>query len=197
MHIHLNIFFRGALWCIGCMLLTWALAGCYKNPNYPIRPKISFNNLQIKEVTQNIGGVSVVRTQISIAVNFADGDGDLGLSPADTTGKFRLFFVNGRDTVMNLNYYNIFPTIMVRNGLRYDTIKFPLTLRGFQIYGRFPPLYNQFEGPNEPLDGVIRYDINGTFRNIAKGDTIKMMVFIQDRALNKSDTIITPEVIYR
>ena len=47
------------------------------------------------------------------------------------------------------------------------------------------------------MDGVIRYDINSTFRDIAVGDTIKLMVFIKDRALNNSDTVVTPEVIFR
>jgi hypothetical protein len=179
------------------LAIAYTFSACYKDPNYPLRPKISFNDLQIREVTQIIGGIPITRTQISIAVNFTDGDGDLGLFPSDTTGPFRLFFVNGRDTTLNLNYYNIFPTVMVRNGNRFDTIRFPLTLRGFQIYGRFPPLFNRFEGPGEPLDGIIRYDINSTFRDIALGDTIKLMVFIKDRALNNSDTVITPEVIFR
>ena len=88
------------------------LASCYKDPNYPIRPKITFNDLQIREVTQTIGGLPITRTQISIALNFTDGDGDLGLFPTDTMGPFKLFFVNGRDTTFNLNYYNIFPTVM-------------------------------------------------------------------------------------
>lgn len=170
---------------------------CSSDPNYAPGPVITFNRLAIQEIKQQVGGVTISKTRISITLNFKDGDGDLGLTPSDTNPPFNLFRVVGNDTLPNLNYYNIFPTIIYKLNNRYDTLKYPLSLKSFQIFGRFPPLYDVLDPSLEPIDGSLNYNIESVFSKIGKGDTIKLMVSIQDRKLNKSNTVITPEVIYR
>ena len=59
-------------------------------------------------------------------------------------------------------------------------------------YGRFPILFK--ETPGSPLEGVINYALKSSaFNIIFSTRTLKLRVYIKDRALNRSNVIETPE----
>jgi hypothetical protein len=100
---------------------------------------------------------------------------------------------------LNPNYNNIFITFQVKdasgNFQDYDwtTIyTYPLCeVNGFN--GRFPILSKDLSQPGT-LEGIIRYSMVSTgFNVIFSIRTLRLKIKIQDRALNKSNEIFTPE----
>lgn len=101
------------------------------DPNYLLEPQIVFKAISYNANTQNI----------VVDISFTDGDGDMGLSETDITGRYDPQFVNQilRDTtfvnslknpnldsmviklvdtvsvITNLNYYNYFASILFKS----------------------------------------------------------------------------------
>jgi hypothetical protein len=106
------------------------------------------------------------------------------------------------DTVyfqLNPNQYNIHMAFQVKDGAGkfqdYDfsnIFTYPLCeVSGFS--GRFPILSKDLSQPS-PLEGTIRYAMTSAgFNFIFSIKTLRIKVSIQDRALNKSNEIFTPE----
>jgi len=100
---------------------------------------------------------------------------------------------------LNPNYNNIFITFQIKDGSGnfhdYDWSQiytYPLCeVNGFN--GRFPLLSKDLTQPGT-LEGVIRYGMVSTgFNIIFSIRTLRLKVMIQDRTLNKSNEIFTPE----
>jgi len=100
---------------------------------------------------------------------------------------------------LNPNYNNIFITFQVKDAkgefADYDWSKiyvYPLcAVNGFN--GRFPILSKDLRQPGT-LEGTIRYAMVSTgFNAIFSIKTLRLKVKIQDRSLNRSNEIITPE----
>ena len=100
---------------------------------------------------------------------------------------------------LNPNQYNIFITFQQKDGSGnfqdFDFSNFysyPLCeVIGFN--GRFPILSKDLGQPG-PLEGTIRYGMTSVAFNIIFSiKTLRLKVKIQDRALNKSNEIFTPE----
>ncbi|MFZ5970634.1 MAG: hypothetical protein ACOYXA_03490 [Bacteroidota bacterium] len=100
------------------------------------------------------------------------------------------------DTVyieLNPNHYNIFVDYLVKQP-DGSFKEFDFREEFCSTYdGRFPVLAKNLNQPG-PLEGVLRYGMRGTgFLFVFSIKTLKLRIQIQDRALNKSNTIESPE----
>jgi hypothetical protein len=99
---------------------------------------------------------------------------------------------------LNSNHYNIYVHYFIKNNdgsfREFDWQKeFVYPNCGIPFDGRFPILSKDLSQKN-PLDGKIRYGMASTgFLILFSIKTLKLKVTIQDRDLNKSNTIETPE----
>lgn len=100
---------------------------------------------------------------------------------------------------LNPNHYNIFITFQTKDATgKFNDFDFssfytyPLCeVIGFN--GRFPILSKDLSQPG-PLEGTIRYGMtSAAFNFIFTIKTLRLKVRIQDRALNKSNELFTPE----
>ncbi|MCU0449285.1 MAG: hypothetical protein MUC97_05460 [Bernardetiaceae bacterium] len=163
------------------------LAACFRPPNYPDEPQISFESIINRP--GNIGDT------ITVAIRYNDGNGDLGLGQGDTTGNFARLLPNGQP---NPNRNNYFVTAFKRQRGTYTPIRFADP--NFDLSSRFPRLVENNNG--RALEGVLRYDIQflytfqGAFTpSLRRGDTVRFEVQIADRSLNRSNSITTEDVV--
>jgi hypothetical protein len=101
-----------------------------------------------------------------------------------------------RDTIwvdQNPNHNNIFVKFFIkRNGVfsefRWEDPPFFTTFNG-----RFPRFFNSSEG--QAVEGVLEYAmLSFGWQSIFRNDTLRIDVRIQDRSLNQSNTVSSPEV---
>jgi hypothetical protein len=111
---------------------------------------------------------------IRVELYFNDRDGDIGLNDGDTLPPFNL----GSEYFNNLWVTGF----LVVNGIFRDT--FP----GFD--GRIPDLTPQ--GQNKSLEGSIFYDLPTD--GLAVGDSMAYEFILIDRALNRSDAVLSPVI---
>jgi hypothetical protein len=143
---------------------------CLEKVDYPDEPVIEFIGFYQADWVNPADSVGVIK------ISFTDGNGDLGLDPADTFG------IKAVDSAY---YYNLFiDHYEMQNG------EFVLTTPATPNHVRFPTLSDN-EG--DPLEGDM--DI-GVFADPTNSfDTVKWEVYIVDRAYNRSNVISTEEVI--
>jgi hypothetical protein len=155
------------------VLVIVGLSSCLKQENFPNRPDLEF-----------IGIIAAVQPADSLGVirfNFTDGDGDLGLNPGDTFNEF----APGQPYNFNLfaRYFD------KQNGEYVEWVPPDSVSAGFNA--RFIKLSS--EGGSGALEGEMDYGFAG--RAGAPFDTIRYEIYIVDRALQHSDTIVTPDII--
>ena len=134
-------------------------------------------------------------------INHASGKNDTlpaFIKPANCL-KWDVRTVNGKvDTFyvqQNPDFYNIFIEFWVKNDFpagSYTQYKieeqFGYPQCALSFNGRFPRLSNE----KTPLDGTIRYAMQSVgFNLIFAAKTLKLKITIQDRALNRSNTVET------
>ncbi len=148
-------------------------SGCMKKQSFSDIPQISFLGMELLVDTAQI-----VRTGI-LTISYQDGNGDIGLNPSDT---FPPYQKNGP------YYYNyVINFFEKQNGIfQQVNVDPPFSLR-------IPVLTPN--DPNKAIKGFITDSID--LYPPPLYDTIKFEAFIYDRALNKSNTITTPEIILR
>lgn len=99
---------------------------------------------------------------------------------------------------LNPDHYNIFVVFLVKNPdgsfTEFDwREEFTYPNCGISFDGRFPVLSKDLS-QQSPLEGTIRYGMVSTgFKILFSIKTLKLRIKIQDRALNKSNEIETPE----
>lgn len=152
------------------MLIVVGLASCLKREEFPNRPDLEF-----------IGIIAAVQPADSLGVirfSFTDGDGDLGLDAGDTLNEF----ASGEPYHFNLiaRYFD------KRDGEYVEWIP-PTPL----LNARFKRLSS--EGGSGALEGEMDYGFAA--RPGAPFDTIRYEIYIVDRSLQHSDTIVTPDII--
>lgn len=155
---------------------------CKKEENFPIEPVIvfeSFSRIKAVNGTDSIGVLSF---------RFTDGDGDIGLGPADTLSPYK---------PGSPFYYNFFVTAYEKDGGIYKKVSPAQGLpEGDTLTnnGRIPDLQKLSQGKG--IKGIIEMTlfINNPF---SENDTIKYDVSICDRALHRSNTITTPEIVLK
>jgi hypothetical protein len=144
-------------------------SSCLGKPDFSKTPAITFKSITLSAPTTPYGD------DILVAIEFQDGDGDLGTS--DTAIKS-----------FNLG------ALKKQQG-KFSPITFP---SGFTFGGNFPPLSTV---PNSPIKGELQnkvpfaYKLSSSFPRIKEGDTLKFTVQLTDRAGNKSNIVESNEVI--
>ncbi len=141
-----------------------------------------------------------------------DGDllkySDRNTPPYDTLPKYEFpyscshYSVEEADTfyiIQNPNHYNIFINYYIKKNGQwnlYDWLTANPPQCGETYNGRFPILNPS--GADRPLEGSLKYGMTGAgFKVIFKNDTLKLEIQIQDRALNKSNIVETPEFVLK
>jgi len=114
-----------------------------------------------------------------LAISFTDGDGDIGLSAGDTLPPFQ----KSGDY-----YYNMVISYFEKQHGEFVEVKLdpPFSAR--------IPLLNP-DYPGKAIKGTIWDTL--TLNPKPVFDTIKLEVYIYDRALHKSNVVTTPEIILR
>ncbi|GAB3813014.1 hypothetical protein [Pontibacter rugosus] len=164
------------------LVLAIIVGGCRKEPNYSDVPEITFD--RVEQFTYLVD--KTYQDTLYIVVDFQDGDGNLGLSRG-VNGKQEGPDFEGPFERGSPYYDNFFANLQIKRGNNY--ISSPLT-----ISGRFPRLSN--DDKPETLEGEIKFMI-GSFSTLVypAGDTIRFEVYLYDRALNKSNTVYTDDIV--
>lgn len=159
-------------------LILLVCHSCMKTDEYPVEPSIELESFtRIYNSSQGIFDRGILR------ISFTDGDGDIGLGPDETEPPFDYNFIityfeiqNGDTVEELLVWYN-------KQTQEFDTINHN---------ARIP--YLTAKGTSKAINGVIEdtlqiYNYNSEF------DTILFRAYILDRALHKSNEVITPLII--
>jgi hypothetical protein len=196
---------------LGLLLL---LNACYKKPEFPKIPEISF--VDIRSVTR-VPGQNL--DSLVITIRYRDGDGNLGIDAEDRKvpnkpggsipdkcgqeSPFQEFFYTCNaqnvavDSTFNQFYYNYFTTVLRKNGNAFEEVSFPSPQLGFN--GAFEEQFERIPPDNTPKDGPLEAQL---FRNLTvfrstvfrPNDVIKFRIKIVDRAKNFSNEIETDTI---
>jgi hypothetical protein len=154
-------------------IALFSFTKCKKPEEYPIIPAIEFKSFA---TIPDTAGTNVIMT-----ISFTDGDGDIGLADNEIQPPF--------DNNLFVTYFE------KQNGKWTDTIK-TVQFKDTVIYynGRIP--FINTNGKNKNIKGEIQYKMLVIKRPNASGtDTIAFKIYILDRALHKSNIIMTPQLI--
>jgi hypothetical protein len=106
---------------------------------------------------------------------------------------------NAEDTIwveINLDHYNIFVRFFEKKNGEYEEFDWrdPPYFQTFD--GRFPLLNTRIKDNRlviRPLEGSLRYGMTSSGWLFLFRDTLKLEIMIQDRALNKSNSVTSPD----
>lgn len=154
------------LWLLG--LLSVLITACRPPEKFSDIPRIEFISLQPD---------SLQAYQANLVIYFEDGDGDIGLNDADTTGIF------APDSPYHYNFFIDYYEKRHGEWVLVDMI--------MPLHSRIPRLS---DAETESISGQISiltycHDPSSSY------DTSKLSCYIVDRALHKSNVIETPEII--
>ena len=152
------------------VLVVAGLSSCLKKREFPNRPALEFISI--------IAAVQPADSLGAIRFSFTDGDGDLGLNKGDTLNEF----APGQPY-----YYNLFVRYFEKKNGQFVEWVPPSPF----FNARFKRLSS--EGGSGALEGEMDYGFAA--RPGAPFDTIRYEIYIVDRALQHSDTIVTPDII--
>lgn len=153
------------------LFLIMLTPSCDDVVEYSPIPDITFISTKVIDSTDILGNP---KTYVELLFSVIDGDGDMGLNEFDTlspfTGKYQ---------------YNFFSTLVyIENGL-YDS-------SGLADYNYRIP-YIEIEN-HKAYKAEISVEFE-YFNNQIQSDSVAIEFFIVDRALNHSDTLITPAIV--
>jgi hypothetical protein len=163
-------------------LIPLSFSSCKKYEDYPPEPTIEFMDFTLLRDEQGIDQRGVLR------FSFADGDGNIGLLDTDTLPPYDYnLFVSyfERQNGVFKEIFLITPNYINDTTIVYDTATFN---------GRIPILMPA--GKNKAISGEIE-DTLFVNNPLSTFDTIMFEVYIQDRKLNKSNTIQTPPIVVK
>ncbi|GLU54597.1 hypothetical protein [Dyadobacter frigoris] len=144
-----------------------ALASCVDIPNFDDTPKIFYNSIDTETQLDSSG--KKVQENITISINFEDGDGDLGASDAEIADS-----VKYRDWG---NYELVTSTLT--DGKWVDQI---LVVDKYKWFPDLKP-----DGKSGPIKGKLDLHTSAKYFNSSVPITIKYKVRIRDRALHVSN----------
>lgn len=179
------------------ILSSVALFYCKKPPVYPETPYIEFESVTSTAVTLN----SINYDSLTLRISFRDGDGDIGLTEADTNDIYQFRGDPIYDTVkvdsivgytINPNYYNYHATMFIKENGQYK--EYPLPDPSLNYNGRIGKLTTADKAG--PIEGHIDYGIKLRQKGPqSKLDTLRFEIYLIDRKLNKSNKVLTDEII--
>ena len=156
------------------------LSACWKEPSFPKEPNITFSSISQRSTKDALGNAVL---EIQIALNFQDGDGNLGLGIGDTLAPFD-------DVPGNKFKNNYFVDAFVKFPNQAD---FSPYTPGIPYTGRFMRLAP--DNGARPLEGELRYTFN-IFPgfDLQNGDEMQFRIQIADRNLNLSNIVETDPI---
>ncbi len=180
------------------LFVAFGVFSCLKKPEYSVVPQI-FPDFVMNKPTLNTLSGRVIEDSLFISIKYQDGDGDIGLTASDTLPPFGIFEGGISTNPRNPRYWNYHCQMQTKiNGVFVDFI-----LPGNQnLNGRISPL---LEGmAKSPIEGTILYIPTAVpsdlFYDVISQTTrfnveTRFKIFIYDKALNKSNEIVTESVI--
>ncbi len=189
----MNLFRTLSVAAIVCFTAT-GLSSCISAPNYEDEPEIDFKSLTKVHVPSANGQLAV--DTLKFAIDFKDGDGDLGLSDEDIKkAPYNSPTGGPNNRGFQFNYF-IQPFKKV-NGV-FEPFITPFG--GFK--GEYDGRYLRLDGTNNtdvkpaPLRGTLRYKLPLFLDGVifSPGDVFKFEISIMDRKLHQSNTVMTSEV---
>ncbi len=153
-------------------LISFAVAGCIEQREYPDEPVISYSSFA------TVDGLSGKDSLAYFSIEFTDGDGDIGLEQGDTLAPFN----PGSEY-----YYNYFITFYQKINGEFQAITTPYN-------SRIPDVNPDHLEKDLKGEITIEIDLN-ILSLVLTSDTIKMKAYIVDRALHHSNVIETPEFV--
>lgn len=175
------------------LALGWAgTSSCLKAPDFPVIPSITFNSLKKIYAAPSTPGATPADTLV-FAVDFKDGDGDLGLDADDAKVPPYNSQTGGHNNLATSNNYFIQPFKKVGN-----TFVAYYTPSGYpgEYDGRYPRLETTTDSKPAPLKGTLRYKLRLPLNRTAysAGDIFQFEISIMDRAMHLSNTVTTTEI---
>ncbi|MBX0290253.1 hypothetical protein K3G63_07375 [Hymenobacter sp. HSC-4F20] len=187
------------LCCVALFGFTGAGAvSCISPPDYSDTPEIEFKNIYTQRFDRAIGTYD----SVAVTVAFKDGDGDLGLNNGETSPPFNEFNIVGRDTIPNKYYNNYFMSLQVQET---DGTYSDLPLTGLNFNSRYPLLTPESQGDRKaPLKGdltlglkIFQGSIQSFRPDLPMPLSVRFKVYIVDRALHESNTVLTSPITIR
>ena len=167
-------------------VMALLLCGCREEPNYPDEPAITFDRVDQYTYTKN----RITFDSLVLVVDFQDGDGNLGLrrNPLDESDPD----FQGSFDQSSPYFNNLFVNLEVKRGDTY--VPYPFASEFLNLNGRFPRLAR--DDRDEVLEGEIKYTLTNFSNDIFDPrDTVRFEIFIYDRALNKSNSVYSNDVV--
>ncbi len=147
-------------------------SSCRKREVYPDEPVISFYSFT--KINSGLG----YDNKAILNISFTDGDGDIGLKDEDTLAPYN---IDGD------YYYNMLISYFEKQNGTYVKVDLPV-----ENNYRIP----YFEADLAELGIKGNIEVELFINNVVSDyDTIKFSCYIYDRALNKSNTVETPEIV--
>jgi hypothetical protein len=162
------------------LITTSGIFSCSKEKEYPIIPVIEYKSFLYDYSSQ----------KGNMVIGFTDGDGDIGLysnqiyPPFDTTSIYHYnFYINIQEKI-NGSFIPlvIFNQITQQN----DTVTFKYRIPYIEPVSANGSLKGEFSTKLD-IDLMLPY---------LNSDTIRFETYIYDRKLNKSNTIVSSEIIF-
>ena len=97
---------------------------------------------------------------------------------------------------LNPNHYNIFVRFFEKKNGQYEEFDWRAPPYYQTFDGRFPLLNTKIISNRlviRPLEGILRYGMSSSGWLFLFRDTVKLEIMIQDRALNKSNVVSSPD----
>ncbi|NML63693.1 hypothetical protein HHL22_00565 [Hymenobacter sp. RP-2-7] len=172
-------------------LLTLGLGSCLKAPNYPVTPEISVDDTSVVLRHYASGGTQPIDS-VFITIRFQDGDGDLGLSSAESAVSPYAY-----PSRFNNNYF-IEPYIKQPNGTFVPlTSLMPARTVAGAYNSRFEHIATTSENHSAPIKGTLTRVYAFAYQSLYRpGEEARFQISIADRALHESNTVITNSVVF-
>ncbi len=155
-------------------LPAFILSGCRKEEKYPAEPVITFSGVTVYKTIDTLLGNEIV--QMNIRILFTDGDGDIGLTDADTVPPF---------DPGSPYYYNLVTTCYEKKNGSYSEVPEPASFRNYRI--PVLPVPANKHGIKGEIQ--VKKDLYSVTSNPIKYD-----IYIYDRSLHKSNVISTTDI---
>lgn len=155
----------------------FTFVSCLERIEFPPEPMIKLNGFAkiIDSTGYDNRGI--------IEIYYEDGDGDIGLTQADTLPPYDYNFIIRYYEKKDSRFEEVFLTFYNTTTQQYDTIN---------LNARIPLLTPT--GKNKSIKGIIQDTIY--INNYSSPyDTVRFDVYILDRALHQSNTVSTPEIL--
>ena len=170
-----SIFFLLGLVIFGVIA---SLSGCYKEPVFDVTPSISFKDIRKEIVINQFNGTKI--DSIIISIGFQDGDGDLGYNDAE---------IKKATADLNNPNFNYVAKLFEQKKGKFTE----LNILGVPTSGFFQRL--KVSDKLSPIEGSLDYYLTFPQAFTPKKDTIKLQIYIKDRAGHTSNTVETTPIV--